>query len=123
MSKNFLAGEIFASSKSTGLGTDYEAVKSWKTMSMAMTANAWANRRAMIIAVNILGALEGFLPNALMLAKLLAANTAQGPNKLKPNITTRAMFLDILFLYYYSHLILVNAYEAPAYGYSLFVEK
>jgi hypothetical protein len=37
-------------------------------MSMAMTANAWANKRAITIAVNIFGALEGFLPKALMLA-------------------------------------------------------
>lgn len=45
----------------------YEAVKSWKTISMAMIANVWANKRAMIIAVNIFGALEGFLPKALIL--------------------------------------------------------
>ena len=38
------------------------------------------------MAVNILGALEGFLPKALMLAKLPKAKTAQGPKTQSPKI-------------------------------------
>jgi hypothetical protein len=93
---------------------------------MAMIANAWANRSAMIIAVNILGALEGFLPNAFMLAKLLAANTAQGPNTHKPNINIRAIFLGInymLSLDYNRHLVLAYAYKTPAYRHGPIVYK
>jgi len=45
---------------------------------MAINAKASANTKAMIIAVKILGAAEGFRPSEIMLAKALAANTAQG---------------------------------------------
>jgi hypothetical protein len=62
-------------------------------MSIAITASACANTKAIIIAVNIFGALEGFRPKALMLAKLLAAYTAQGPSMHKAKIITSAIFL------------------------------
>jgi hypothetical protein len=58
---------------------------------MATSARASAKTNAMIIAVNILGALDGFLPKALMLAKLPAANTLQGPKTQRPKIMTNAM--------------------------------
>jgi hypothetical protein len=58
-----------------------------------MIARASANTRAIIIAVKILGALEGFLPKALMLAKLPAANTPHGPKIHRPKIIINAKFL------------------------------
>jgi len=62
---------------------------------MAITARASANTRAMIMAVNILGALDGFLPKALMPEKLAAAKTAQGPRIHRPKIKNSEMFLPI----------------------------
>ena len=55
-----------------------------------MIARACANTRAITIAVNILGALDGFLPRAFMLAKAPAANTIHGPNTQTINIITKA---------------------------------
>lgn len=57
---------------------------------MAIKLKASANTSAKTIAVKIFGALEGFLPNALMLAKDEAANTAQGPKMAKPKIINSA---------------------------------
>jgi hypothetical protein len=45
------------------------------------------------MAVKILGALDGLRPRALMLAKLLAAKTAQGPRMDKPKMMIIARFL------------------------------
>ena len=53
------------------------------------------NTSAIIIAVKTLGALEGFLPKARMLAKLLAANTAHGAKIPTLNIIRSARFLLI----------------------------
>lgn len=57
---------------------------------MVISASASAKIRDIIIAVNIFGALEGFLPKAFMLAKLDAAKTAHGPSMLNTNIIMRA---------------------------------
>jgi len=62
---------------------------------MAIMASVCANTRAIIIAVKILEALEGLRPKAWMLAKLLMANTADGPNMQRLNIITNAKFLLI----------------------------
>ena len=62
---------------------------------MAMMAMASIKTKAMIMAVNILGEAEGFLPKALMLAALPKAKTNEGPRMHKPKIRTRAMFLSI----------------------------
>ena len=62
-----------------------------------MMANASAKTRAMIIAVNILGAAEGFLPSALILARLEAAKTAHGPIILNIKIIINAMY-RLIFL-------------------------
>jgi hypothetical protein len=62
---------------------------------MAIIASASAKTSAMTIAVNIFGALEGFLPRDWMLAKLPAANTAEGPRTHKVKIITSARFLLI----------------------------
>jgi hypothetical protein len=58
-------------------------------------ARACANTKAIIIAVKILGALDGFLPKALILAKLHAAKTALGANIHTPKIKNNARFLLI----------------------------
>ena len=50
---------------------------------------------AIIIAVKTFGALEGFLPKALILEKLLAAKTRQGPKMHIEKIIMRARFRDI----------------------------
>jgi hypothetical protein len=63
-----------------------------------MIARAWAKTREIIIAVKILGALEGFLPKALILAKLPAANTAQGPITHNPNIIISAILRLIFYI-------------------------
>jgi hypothetical protein len=65
---------------------------------MAIIARLWAKTRPIIIAVKILGALDGFLPKALILARLPAAKTAQGPRIHKEKIITKAMFLLISLL-------------------------
>lgn len=44
-----------------------------------MIAKASAKIKATVIAVNIFGAADGFLPRALMLANAAAAITAEGP--------------------------------------------
>ena len=67
---------------------------------MAIIAKDWANTRAMIIAVNILGALDGFLPKALILAKLPAAKTAHGPKTINPKIIISAMLRLIVQISY-----------------------
>ena len=58
----------------------YDVPNSWNTISIAMMAKASAKTRAIIIAVNILGALEVFRPKAWIPAKEPAAKTRQGPN-------------------------------------------
>lgn len=65
---------------------------------MAINAKASANAKAMIIAVKIFGAAEGLRPNEIMLAKALAANTAQGPIIHKVNIIVSAIFLSIVYM-------------------------
>jgi len=70
---------------------------------MAIIARASANTKAIIIAVKILGALEGFLPKALMLAKLPAAKTAQGPKTQSPKIIISARLRLIVF--YLNHFM------------------
>ena len=64
-------------------------------MSIAAIAKASAKTSEMIMAVKILGALEGFLPKAFMLAKLLTAKTAAGPNTHKENNISIVRFLPI----------------------------
>jgi len=61
-----------------------------------MRDNAWANTRAIIIAVNIFGAPDGFLPRAVMLAKAQAAITKQGPNMQIPKINRSAILRLII---------------------------
>ena len=61
-----------------------------------MTASACAKRSAIVIAVKILGALEGFLPSAVILAKLLAAKTAHGPKIAKKKINSYSDLYDRL---------------------------
>lgn len=53
-----------------------------------MIAKDCAKTKAMIIAVNILGALEGFLPKAVMLENVPAAKTAHGPSIQRQKIMT-----------------------------------
>jgi hypothetical protein len=65
---------------------------------MATIAKVCAKTSPMIIAVKILGALDGFLPKALILEKHPAAKTAQGPNIHKVKIMTKAIFLLIFLL-------------------------
>jgi hypothetical protein len=62
-----------------------------------MIANVWAKTREIIIAVKILGALEGLRPKALILAKLEAANTAEGPSMHKVKIRIIAKLRLILY--------------------------
>ncbi len=57
-----------------------------------MTAMDSAKTSPMIMAVNILGALDGFLPNALILEKLAMAKTAHGPMTHKVKIKNNAKF-------------------------------
>lgn len=83
-----------------------------------MIAKAWANTIPMIMAVKILGALEGFLPKAVMLAKLAAANTAQGPKTQSIKITIRERLrlikkIPVLFLDDHGYLIAVDFYYSP----------
>jgi hypothetical protein len=59
---------------------------------MAIKATASANAIAIIMAIKILGAADGFRPRELMLAKALAANTAHGPKMHDVKIMTRAIF-------------------------------
>lgn len=69
----------------------------------------------MIIAVKIFGALEGFRPSALILAKLAAAKTALGPKTHMANIKSNAKLRDILsFFYNYGHGIKNHLYYSPA---------
>ena len=51
------------------------------------------NMSIMIIAVKILGAAEGFLPSALMLAKPAEAMISEGPKIVRENISTKAACL------------------------------
>lgn len=64
-------------------------------MIITMKATASAKAMAMIMAMKIFGAAEGFRPSDVMLAKELAANTAQGPStqntKMMTNATLRLM--------------------------------
>ncbi len=76
---------------------NYPGLYNWNTISIVIIAKACANTRARIIAVNILGALEGFLPRALMLAKALAANTAHGPMIVRVKMIISAI-LRLMFL-------------------------
>jgi hypothetical protein len=62
---------------------------------MAIIANDCAKTKAIIMAVKILGALEGFLPKAVMLAKPVAAKTAQGHIMHMEKTKIRARFLLI----------------------------
>ena len=63
---------------------------------MAIIASVWAKTKEIIMAVKILGALEGFLPKALILAKLEAAKTAEGPSMHKAKIRIMAKLRLIL---------------------------
>lgn len=63
---------------------------------MAIMAKASTKTKAIIIIVKILGALDGFLPMALILAKELAAKTKEGPKIHRPKIITRARLRLIL---------------------------
>jgi hypothetical protein len=63
-----------------------------------MSARASANTRVIIMAVKIFGADEGFLPKALMLAKPVAANTAQGPRRQKIKIIITNRLRLIIFV-------------------------
>jgi hypothetical protein len=89
---------------------------------MAIMARASAKTKAMIIAVKTLGALEGFLAKASILAKLLTAKTAQGPKMHKPKIITKAIVRLIVlrlvttyFFYQYGDFVLVNLHYSPFY--------
>jgi len=64
-------------------------------MSIAIIERLWANTSPTTIAVKILGAAEGFLPKAFMLAYIPAANTAEGPIIHNPKIIMSAKFLLI----------------------------
>lgn len=97
---------------------------------MAIMAKASAKTKAIIIAVKTLGALEGFLAKASMLASELAAKTAQGPKTHKPKIITREIFRPIFLnlltaclFYDCRDIILVNLDYAPFDGYGLVVDK
>jgi hypothetical protein len=86
---------------------------------MPIIAKACAKTKAIIIAVNILGALEGFLPKALMLAKLEAAKTAHGPRIHKAKIKTNAMLRLILsggLLYNCRYFILIHLHYSSSDG-------
>jgi len=69
---------------------------------MAIIAAAWANTKAIIIAVKIRGAAEGFLPKALILALAQAAKTQHGPKiqkvKIKSNDKLRSMLFSAQYL-------------------------
>jgi len=85
-----------------------------------------ANTRVIIIAVNIFGALDGFLPKALILEKLAKAKTAHGPNTQKKKIIIITILRLILIILYYPfsnnhNLILVNLNQAPYYPETLLV--
>lgn len=67
---------------------------------MAIIAKDCAKTKAIIIAVKILGALEGFLPKAVILEKVPAAKTAQGPRMHKQKIITKARLRLIYLLQY-----------------------
>jgi len=71
-------------------------VNSWNMMSIATMAAASANTRTNIIAVNILGAADGFLPSAVILALEHWANTQHGPAMQSVNISKSARFLSII---------------------------
>jgi len=66
-----------------------------------------ANDNATIIAVKIFDAADGLRPNELMLAKALAAKTAQGPNMQAMNINVRATLRSILNPYSTTTIILL----------------
>lgn len=66
----------------------------------------------MIIAVNILGAAEGLRPREVMLAKALAAKTAQGPNMHSVKIIVSAKFLSILYVDYFSTIAVTLSFSA-----------
>ena len=96
---------------------------------MAIIASVCANTRAIIIPVKILEALEGLRPRAWMLAKLLRANTAEGPSIHRLNIITNAKFRLIVyvllkcFLDNYRYVILKDLDDPPLDGKVLFVYK
>ena len=89
---------------------------------MAIIANDSANTKAIIMAVKILGALEGFLPTALILAKLPAAKTAQGPKIHNAKIIISAK-LRLTFFHNDGYFILVYLYNSPFYRKSFFINK
>jgi hypothetical protein len=63
---------------------------------MAIIASVCANTNEIIMAVKTLGALEWLRPKALILAKLLAAKTAEGPRiqRAKMRIIARFRLID-----------------------------
>lgn len=83
-------------------------------MIMATKAMASAKAIATIMAVKILGAAEGLRPRELMLAKALAAKTAQGPKIQDIKIMTRATLRLILLLFHHNgDIIMVNFDRTP----------
>jgi hypothetical protein len=71
---------------------------------MAISDTAIASTNIMVIAVNMRGAAEGFLPSALMLLLPQITNTQHGPNIPIVKISSKARFLSILA---YSSIIIV----------------
>ena len=95
---------------------------------MAIIDKASAKTKAIIIAVKTLGALEGFLAKASMLARLLAAKTAQGPKTHKPKIITKEILRLIFFnkrlscfLNYSNDIILLYLGYSSFYGERLII--
>lgn len=64
-------------------------------MSMAIKAKLSAKSNVAMRAINILGAAEGFLPKALMLAAEAKAKTIDGPKTERPKIRIKPKFLSI----------------------------
>ena len=61
-----------------------------------MSAKAWAKTKTIIIAVNIFGAAEGFLPKALILERPQTANTPHGPKTQRLKITISVRLRPII---------------------------
>jgi hypothetical protein len=63
---------------------------------MAIMARASAKISAMLIAVKIFGAADGFLPKAFILANTAAAITPEGPRTHKRKISNNIICLAII---------------------------
>ena len=87
-------------------------------MTIAINAAASAKAKATIIAVNILDAAEGFRPREFILAKALAAKTAQGPRIHAININVRARLRSMasLFLNDSRHMVFLHLHHASCNG-------